>query len=109
MRNLLMLCLCLAVAGADKIAVQTIGCKSERTFESLDDKLLGDSIALQQFANKHGCVVLSSVDKIEVVANATESQSLYVQVIVNNTQERYIVPRRAVMIEQPGTKNRFSF
>lgn len=109
MRYLLMLSVCLCVIHADKLMVQTLACKAESAFEKLDEKTLSDTLALQQFADRHGCVILSPSDKIQAVAEEGGGESRFVTVIVKNSLEQYKVLRRTIQIEQPGQKNRFSF
>jgi hypothetical protein len=105
-----MLGLCFSIMQADRLMVQTLACKTTSAFEKLDDKIFSDTLALQRFANEHGCVILSPSDNIEVLAEeGIDGQSRFVTIIVKGTGEQYKVFRRTVQIEQPGRKNRFSF
>lgn len=110
MRYVLILCLALFTAAGDKLAVQTLACKSGSVFEQLNEATKSDYIKLQDFANRHNCVILSPSDKIQVVAaDGDDSDSRFVTIVVRESGERYVVLRRNVQIEQPGQKNQFSF
>lgn len=97
-------------AFADSIAVQTMGCSSESTFAKLDDFVRTDPLALQRFANKNDCMILSPSDMVTVLENdPLASKKLYFLIRLERTGAQYFVPRRAVMIEQAGQQNSFSF
>lgn len=111
MRNALILLLVVHCIGqADRLAVQSVGCKEVSTFEKLTDAIVSDPVLLQQFAGNNGCAVLSPADKLQVVTqDPNTSSGRFFQIVLERTGENFFVPRKAVIIEQPGSKNRFTF
>lgn len=95
---------------ADRLAVQTMGCEKSAVFEMMDDGVRTDAQRLQMFANRHGCVILSTTDKIQVITpNPASSAGHYFQVLLERSGQNLHVPKKAVILEQPGNKNRFTF
>lgn len=95
---------------ADRLTVQTMGCKSISSFQELSDEVKSDILELQKYANEHGCIILSPSDAVEVTTSDPDaSATLFLQVLLKRTGESYFVPRSAVMLERPGEKNRLTF
>lgn len=110
MRFFIIISALFACVSADSIAVQTMGCPSESTFAKLDDWVRTDPLALQRFANKNGCAILSPSDTVTVLENnPSASKKPYMLIRLERTGTQFFVPRRAIMIEQPGQENSFSF
>lgn len=110
MRLLISMLLAAGFAAADKIAVQTIACKDEKSLTEMPKEVLKDELKLIQYATKHQCVILSENDRIQVAGtDSAASKKAFIPILLERTGEHYFVPRSAVIIEQPGQKNRFTF
>lgn len=109
MRGTLMLLTLVLPLVADRLTVQTMGCPEVQTFEKLDDTVRADGLKLQHFANENGCVILSPSDGVRVIYKPASSSPAYLHIELKRSGAHYFVPARAVLIEQPGEKNRFSF
>lgn len=95
---------------ADKIVVQTLACKEQSMLMQLPEEAKTDYAKLSRYAGIHDCVVLSESDRIQVIdADPLESKSVFLHIVIERNGGEYFVPRYAVLIEQPGQKNRFSF
>lgn len=109
MRNALIVILFFLPLAADRLMVQTMGCPEVQTFAKLDDSIKADGLKMQNFANANGCVFLSPSDGVWVISQPASPSAPYLQIELKRSGAHYFVPSRAVQIEQPGTKNRFSF
>lgn len=110
MRCHLIVLLCALPLFADKIAVETLACKTSEALQQLPYDVKTDYTKLSRYAGTHDCIVLSESDKVVVVdTGATGSESVFLHILVERNGGTYYVPRRAVLIEQPGHRNRFSF
>ena len=101
--------LCLT-AFADKVTIRTVGCASLDALSGVPDASGGTEEAFSRYLREHDCVVFSESDGIQVVDRTSpELEGLFYIVVSERTGRRYYVRRSAVMLEQPGTKNRFRF
>ncbi len=111
MRYRLMLLMLAAIPlSADKVAVQTLACQTKTMLLKLPEEIKTDYVKLSRYAARHDCVILSESDRIQVTdTDPLGSESLFLRIVIERNGGEYFVPRRAVLIERPGQKNRFRF
>jgi hypothetical protein len=94
---------------ADRIKAQTIACPSVEMLKSMPQETENDFVKLNLFAMQNGCEILTGEDGIEAIDyDPANEKALYIKILSKRTAKTLYV-LRAVLVEQPGKKNRFRF
>ncbi|OQX60404.1 MAG: hypothetical protein B5M52_00320 [Helicobacteraceae bacterium 4484_230] len=95
---------------ADQIKAQTIACPTVEMLKSMPQETENDFVKLNLFAMQNNCEILTKEDGIEAVDyDPANEKALYIKIFSKRTAKTLYVLRRAVLVEQPGKKNRFRF